>query len=362
MTTNGTFIIGARTLPPPLRTASDMNAQWNDDVELDFDTAAERIIQTHKRDGAANDLPITDLKTWVIAPHEGQFALLPLARHHAPKLLRSNAFSNLMTRIGAPADFIRRLPAPLQLASTNFLLAEHGETSSATLRLRGAEVSAIVSGRYAPLDPAELLDTVRESLVRFDLLSEVRVRGVATGLVDNLRLILPSEEVAVKLGDVSNIGIDISTSSFGRSAIHISPIVWRLVCRNGLRSPERRGQHQLSFRHVGDSDRLRAGIAEAIPAALTHARGLMTAWQRAVTFMVEDVQRQVDQMRELTNPERKAFEAELTTESAALPEHVPLYSFLNALTASAKKAVPARRLELEGLAGELLVRHTGGAS
>jgi len=337
-----------------------MRAEWVD-VETDFDTAAQRIIDAHQSDGAARDLPITDLKTWAIAPLDGQFSLVPLARHHEPKPLRSSAFSSLMSRIGAPADFIRKLPAPLQLATTNYLLSEHNE-NAATLRLRGNEVAAVVSGRYAPLDPQELLSCVRDALVRFDLLEQVRVRGVASGLVDNMRLILPSESVAVKPGDVSHVGLDISTSSFGRSAIHLSPMVWRLVCTNGLRRPERRGQ--LSFRHVGDTDRLRAGISEAIPTAMVHARGLMNQWQRAVSYMVEDVARQVDTMRELTIPERRAFEDMIKLEAGApeLPPHAPLYAMVNALTATAKSALPARRLELEGMAGDLLAQHVGGPS
>ena len=192
-----------------------MPSNW-DSVDLAFDEAAERIIQAHAQDGAAQDLPIGDLKTWAIAPLHGEFALVPLARHHEPRPLRATAFSHLMTRVGAPVEFIRKLPAPLQLATTNWLLAEHEDSSSATLRLRGDEVAAVVSGRYAPMDPVELLDCVRTSLVRFGLLDDVRVRGVASGMVDNLRLILPNEEVALKVGDTSNVGLDISTSSFGR--------------------------------------------------------------------------------------------------------------------------------------------------
>ena len=276
--------------------------------------------------------------------------------------MRATAFSHLMTRVGAPAEFIRRLPAPLQLATTNYLLAAHEDSSSATLRLRGDEVAAVVSGRYAPMDPVELIDCVRTSLVRFGLLEDIRVRGVASGMIDNLRLILPGEEVAVKVGDVAHVGIDISTSSFGRSAIHVSPLIYRLVCTNGLRTTERRGQ--LSFRHVGDADRLRAAVGEAIPSALAHARGLMTQWQRAVDFMVNDVQNIIDNMRELTIPERKAFETELVreAEAPALPEHMPLYSLVNALTSTARSAIPARRLELEALAGDVLTRHVGRAS
>jgi hypothetical protein len=114
---------------------------------------------------------------------------------------------------------------------------------------------------------------------------------------------------------------------------------------------------------VGDKDRLRAGIAEAIPSALAHARGLMTQWQKAVTFMVEDVARQIEQMRELTFAERKGFEEELKREAqtTALPEHIPLYSLVNALTSTAKSAVPARRLEIEAFAGDVLEQHVGRA-
>ena len=361
MTMNGTTTNPPRsTLPAPLRTAPDMPSRW-DNVELDFDTAADRIIEAHKKDGDAEDLPIADIKTWAVVPYEGQFALAPLTRHHAPKPLRAAAFSNLMARIGAPAEFIRRLPAPLQLATTNYLLSEHTETSSATLRLRGDEVSAVVSDRYAPLDPEELLDCVRTALVKFDLLHDVRVRGVASGMVDNMRLILPSESVAVKLGDTSNVALDIQTSSFARSSVRLAPSVFRLVCLNGMRAPERRGE--LSFRHVGDTSRLRAGIAEAIPSALAHARGLMTQWRRSVTFMVEDVQKQIEAMRELTMPEKKNLEVAVRLETGRpeLPEHVNLYDFVNAMTASAKSGSPSRRLEIETLAGDVLARHVGSA-
>jgi hypothetical protein len=356
---NGTNPTIGSTLPPPLSPAPDMRPHWGD-VDLTFDEAADRIVAAHAADGDATDLPITDLRTWAIAPKDGRFSLVPLARHHEPRPLRANAFSNLMVRLGAPAEFIRdRLPAPLQLATTNWLLAMSDGSSAATLRLRGGEVAAIVSGRYAPLDPVELVDTLRTALTAHGLLGEVRVRGVASGLVDCMRLILPSETRELKKGDVSNVGIDISTSCFGRSAVHIAPLIWRLVCLNGMRAMERGGG--FSLRHVGDSDRLRAAVAEAIPTALVHARGVMRQWQKAVTFMVEDVERQIAELRELTILERTNVEKELLKETGepALPEHMPLYDLVNALTSSAKTAIPARRLELEAMAGELLDQHIG---
>ena len=356
---NGTNISASSSLPPPLRIAADMASSWREDKELDFDTAAERIIQAHRTDGDAHDLPVVDLKTWAVAPYNGEFALVPLARHHDPKPLRQNAFSNLMSRIGVPSEFVRRLPAPLQLANINYMMSEHDDRSAATLRLRGEEVAAIVSGRYAPLDPEELVTTIRTALVRHGMLDEVRVKGVASGLVDNMRLVLPAEQVAIKVGDVSALGIDITTSSFGKSAIHVAPVIWRLVCSNGMRSPER--GTGMSFRHVGDAQRLRDGVAEAIPSAIVRARGVMKQWARAIDFMVEDVAAQIESMRMLTIPERSALEKQVMAEEhvAALPERTSVYSLVNAITASAKAAVPARRLEIEAMAGEVLEQHVG---
>jgi len=360
---NGQQTIEGSTLPPPLRTAPDMRAEWQEGIDLPFEEAAERIIAAHAEDGDAADLPITDLRTWAVAPKDAHFSLVPLARHHEPKALRSTAFSNLMARLGAPAEFIRdRLPAPLQLATTNWLLATGDAAQAATLRLRGGEIAAVVSGRYAPLDPVELVDTLRSALSRHGLLEEARVRGVASGLVDNMRIILPGERRELKKGDVSNVGIDVSTSCFGRSAVHIAPLIWRLVCSNGMRAMSR--GEGFSFRHVGDADRLRNAVAEAIPSALVHARGVMGMWQKAVTFMVQDVEQQIAELRELTIIERTNLERELLAETGApeLPEHAPLYDLVNALTSSAKSAVPARRLELEAMAGELLDLHVGRGS
>jgi hypothetical protein len=348
-------------IPGPLRPAPDMFPLWRD-LDTDFDTAAETIIDAHSRDGVARDLPVMDLRQWGLVTMNDKFALAPLGRHQEPRLLRGNAFSNLMSRVGAPGEFIRdRLPAPLQLATVNWLLAMQEQPLSATLRLRGEQIAALVSDRYAALDQHELLDGVRDALVKNDALAQVRVKSIATGLVDVVRLVFPSEQQAIQVGDVSAVGIDISTSSFGRSALHVRGMVWRLKCKNGLRVAERAGSY--SCRHLGDAQRLKDGLSDAIPAALVEARGVMGRWRQAVNVMVDDVQKMIEQMRDLTVGEKKIVVDELKAEAGVpeLPEHTSLYSLLNGITAAAHRATPARRLDMESFAGDLLAQHTGRA-
>ncbi len=341
-------------LSPALRVRPDMTPLWRD-VDLDFDSAANVLVDAHRQDGEARDQPVLDLRVWGITAERGHFSLAPLANHHPPVSLRSTAFANLCARLDAPVPFIRdRLPAELQTTVLNFLLASQDRALPSQLRLRRDECTALVSDRYAPLDADEFVQTLRDALVQQGLIDEVRVRSLATGTTDALRLVLPGESQELKVGDVSHVGLDVSTSSFGKSAIHLAGVIWRLVCTNGLRAPQRMGR--FSFRHVGDTQRLRDGLRDAVPTALIHARGFMAEWQKAVATQVENVAQVIEAMRELTLGERERVGVALKKEAQVpeLPEVTSAYDLINAITSAAHDAEPARRLELESFAGQVL--------
>ncbi|MCL4750438.1 MAG: DUF932 domain-containing protein [Myxococcales bacterium] len=351
-------------LPPPLTTTPDMTAVWSD-VETDFDTAAEMFVKRHRTDGAAADHPVADLRVWGVKPQDGHFAIQPVLQHREPIVLRNNALSNLCARLGVPVEFLRRLPAPLQLTIMNWALGSADRPMPATLRLRGAEAAALVSDRYAPLDADELVETLRSALAQHGMLGEVRVRAVATGLTDALRVTFPGRAVEPRVGDFTHAGLDISTSSFGRSALHVRGLLFRLVCTNGLRVPQRMGE--FSARHVGDSGRLREFLADAVPTVLTHSSGLMDAWKRSVNVQVERLAELIGSMQELTTGERENVGREVMVEAGVpelpeLPERTSVYSLVNAITATARAAEPARRLELESVAGQVLHRQVRGVS
>ena len=357
--TNGASSPRGNSLPPALATAADLPSTWRD-AELDFDSAAELVVRHHADNGAHEDQLVADLRLTAVAPYQGRFALVPLARDREPMPLRATGFSHLMTRLGAPAAFVRGLPGPVALAVINALLLQHEDRSSAVLRLRGGEVSAIVSEKYAAIDPPEFLELLRKALSSAGVLREARVRGIAVGMVDNLRIVLPNEYVAVKPGDVSAIGIDVSTSSFGRASVALTPMIWRLICSNGARRAERGAA--LSFRHSGDRARLRNCVQDAVPSAIAHARGFLQQWGRAVNYMADNVLEQIESLQ-LSMLEKQNVEAAVLREvrRPELPPAVPLFDLVNGITASAKLSAPSRRLEIEALAGDVLTRHVGSA-
>jgi len=196
-------------LTPPLRVAPDMSSIWRD-VDMDFDTAANRLVEAHEQNGETRDLPVMDLRTWALRSDKGIFSLAPLAVHEPPRPLRATGLANLMARVGAPVEFVRdKLPAELQLGLMAYLMASADKPLTAQLRLRGNEVAAIVSDRYTALDPAPFVETLRDALNEHGLLQEVRVRALATGPVDALRLVLPGESQELRVGDVSHVGLDV---------------------------------------------------------------------------------------------------------------------------------------------------------
>ena len=307
-------------------------------------------------------LPVMDLRLWGVALEGERFALRPLGGHEPPRQLRSAAFSMLCTRLGAPAEFLRdKLPAPLQLATLNFLMSQGDRPGTAMLRLHAATRSAPSSRSatrpwmpwswsplYAARSPGRACSTTYAA-------SGLPSRR---GITDVIRLVLPSEAVPVKVGDTSMVGLDVSSSSFGRSAVHVRGVVWRLTCMNGARTPSSMGD--LSLRHLGETQRLRDGLAEGVATALAHARGLMGHWKAAVGAYIQDLAGFIDGLRELSHGEQAAVHAELgASKPSELPQQASVYDFVNALTATAHSAEPARRIELESIAGGVLLNNTG---
>jgi hypothetical protein len=72
--------------------------------------------------------------------------------------------------------------------------------------------------------------------------------------------------------------------------------------------------------------------------------------------MVENVAEQIDRLRELTLAEKQLVTTEVkkASSSTVLPATLSLYDLVNAVTAAAHEVPPARRLDLESLAGEML--------
>ncbi len=358
----------------PLRPLRDQHERWITHKDpIPFAEAAQLVLDAHADDGLRDDVVAHDLRTWAFGGVDGHMVLAPvplLGRSPMPAVpLRELAFSQLCTRVGAPPAYVRELPPKLQTACMNYGLTK--EKQSALLRVGGGEVRAVVSDRYAALDDAFVLETVGRVLDRAGFLSDAVVRATAVGTSTILRVTVPNEGVAVKVGDVFEYGLDIGNSEVGLRSVQVTPITYRLICTNGMRSWK--SEASMRMRHVGDPKRLREQLRDAVPVAFAEARGDIEKWRRATEALIDSALDEIEGLRAfgLGQGEVQAVgralvaagelpaSSSMETVTEALKVRTTAYDVANAITATARDRDVAARLQMEEVGHRYLSRRAG---
>lgn len=113
------------------------------------------------------------------------------------------------------------------------------------LRTLDGEVRAVLSDRYRRLDNFDLAENVLPILQRLDGARFESVELTETKMY--LKVVTPRVEIEIAPGDVVQAGLVITNSEVGCGTLSVQPLVFRLVCRNGLIVPDR----TLRKTHVG---------------------------------------------------------------------------------------------------------------
>lgn len=113
------------------------------------------------------------------------------------------------------------------------------------IRTLDGQVRAVLSDRYRRLDNYDLAENVLPILQR---LADARFESVElTETKMYLKVVTPRVEYEIAPGDVVQAGIVITNSEVGHGTLSVQPLVYRLVCRNGLIASDR----ALRKTHVG---------------------------------------------------------------------------------------------------------------
>lgn len=139
----------------------------------------------------------------------------------------------LAEKLKIPYTYFERMrnetPWLLDLNVNSWLLHDHERRLIRTL---DGKVRAVLSERYRPLDNWDLAEHVLPMLQR---LPEARFESVE--LTDSkmyLKVVTPHVRYEVAPGDVVQAGVVVSNSEVGCGSLSVQPLVYRLVCRNGL--------------------------------------------------------------------------------------------------------------------------------
>ena len=166
----------------------------------------------------------------------GEYGVTGLARRQlADKLKIPFAYFERM-RAGQP-DLLDR--------NVNTWLQTDGDRRM--IRTLDGQVRAVLSDRYRRLDNFDLAENVLPILQGLD-----GARFESVELTDSkmfLKVITPRVEFEVAPGDIVQSGIVITNSEVGCGTLSVQPLIYRLVCKNGLIASD----HALRKTHVGRS-------------------------------------------------------------------------------------------------------------
>jgi hypothetical protein len=154
---------------------------------------------------------------------QGRFPILPLAH------------DQIGARLQIPAKYYDRMKedAP-DLLTTNINTWFREEPGRRMLRTLGGDLRAFLSSRYLRTENEEI------AAVALPILADLPNVQVPSCEVTDRRLyihfVVPGIQGEVKVGDVVQAGGIITNSEVGCGAVTVSGLLWRLVCKNGMKT------------------------------------------------------------------------------------------------------------------------------
>lgn len=152
----------------------------------------------------------------------------------------------LADRLKIPYQYFERMredqPALLDRNVNTWL---HTEPENRLVRTLDGHARAFLSDRYRRLDNYDLMQHIFPIVqqlpnARFDSMELTATRMY-------LKIVTPDVRTEVQPGDVVQAGVVISNSEIGMGSLSVQPLVYRLVCKNGLIAADRAMRKQ----HVG---------------------------------------------------------------------------------------------------------------
>lgn len=205
-----------------------------------------------------------------------------------------------------------------------------GKQESRLVRTVDSHVRGLLSSRYRILDSHDMLEAV------FPIMHDKGMQVVSSELTERrmfIKALSPKLQAEVKKGDVVQYGLVISTSDVGSGSVRVEPLIYRLVCMNGMISST-----AIRKFHVG-KNQAEEDIRELL-SDRTREMSDAAFWASVQDVVIgsmrpEVFEAQVDRLRIAANEEIKNFDlprvVELTMKSTGITGESKKNSILAAL-------------------------------
>lgn len=161
------------------------------------------------------------------------------------------ALGQLAGHLEIPREYARRLwkDSPELLAeNVNYWIKQ--KSSRRLVRTIGSQMRAFVSDRYKVLDNLPLLEAITP------VFEEANLQIVSSDLSPEkfyLKAVSPQLRAEVKLNDVVQAGVVISNSEIGAGSLCVKPLIFRLVCTNGMVLDTAKRKHHVGRKNGHDN-------------------------------------------------------------------------------------------------------------
>lgn len=137
------------------------------------------------------------------------------------------------TNLGIPAKYYDKMLIDYpELLTTNVNGWFNKSPSKRMVRTLDGTTRAFLSDRYRRIDNMEVAQTLLPIIASME-----KARVESCELTDSrmyLKIVNPKIEAEVKKGDIVQAGILITNSEVGIGSVSVTPLIYRLVCSNGL--------------------------------------------------------------------------------------------------------------------------------
>lgn len=268
------------------------------------------------------------------------------------------AMSQLCNKIGIPYQYMKRC-----LASERFGLVEHNVNSwidnynkDFFVREHNNTVRGILTPRYSVFDTHEILEVMSEVFpvddytIKGYFLSPERfhVRFVSPTPLD-----IPNEDLFP--------GISIDSSDVGRSHLRVNFFIWKQVCTNGMIVPKKFGM-LYTKRHMGiESKEFREELTHSLDSVEPLVAKVTESIVNTASVSLEDTFKDEKSLEKLIESVMKTTGMKENGANKVISlvqnETYPMnkWGLINSLTEVAQDYTLEKRIEIEKIAGELLV-------
>ena len=279
-----------------------------------------------------------------------RFGLIPFkdngSANGGPLILQEHALKQLCTRTGVPYFFFKKCPPALQEYNIAWFMQHLDTDKEAMLRIvKGNQVRAILSDRYAPFDDIELFKILADFM---DGTEEVVFQSFGD-TSSHVRITWHSKAEEIQPGDIVEQGLHIANSEVGLRSVTIIGIIHRLKCKNGLVAREKTG----GFRHIGDPERIRSSVQQVIEDVKHDTERLIVKYKQSLEKELDQPMAVINQLAEEHELTKEEYEAILNCFMAEPSKK--LFGVVNAVSNSAQRCSDAdRRFEMESLASGVM--------